>query len=185
MVEKNGRHNRRRVHANGAAGFIAWALLATALLAGLILLAILGWLLWRVQRRLWPGGLGNRSSKSSRYGTHIEFYRRFESLLARYGLVRSAGQTQREFAAPLDFFCCAAGIVFLARRRQGLLISLLLVPLGLNFAAAAMHRFPYGDHMRLSLYAAATFCLLMGLGIAAMFQWVARRTAVSRSGRSP
>ena len=29
----------------------------------------------------------------------VEFYRRFETLLARHGLVRAAGQTQREFAA--------------------------------------------------------------------------------------
>ena len=73
------------------------------------------------------------------------------------------------------FLCCAAGLIVLARRRQGWLLALLLLPLGLNFAAAAMHRYPYPQHMKFGLFSAATFCVLMGVGIAAMLEWLARR----------
>ena len=75
----------------------------------------------------------------------------------------------------LTFLCCAVGLAWLVRRRQWLLLAILLAPLGLNFVAAAMHRFPYGEHMRLALYSALTFCLLMGLGVVAVLQWFARR----------
>ncbi len=74
----------------------AWLLLGVA---GLVLAAVLaaaGWLLARVARRLWA----RRSGKGSpRRRVEIEFYRRFEALLARRGLARTPGQTQREFAA--------------------------------------------------------------------------------------
>jgi hypothetical protein len=65
------------------------------------------------------------------------------------------------------FLLCIAGTVVLAGRRHGLLAALCFLPLALNFTAAAMHRFPYGSHMRMSLYSAGAFCLLMGLGAAA------------------
>jgi hypothetical protein len=73
----------------------------------------------------------------------------------------------------LTFICCAAGLAMLVRRRQWFLLGLLAAPLALNFVAAAMQRFPYGGHMKLSLYAATTFCVLMGLGIVAIMQWAA------------
>ena len=48
---------------------------------------------WRlVGRATTPGARGRR-------GVEIAFYRRFESLMARQGLVRAAAQTQHEFAA--------------------------------------------------------------------------------------
>ncbi len=80
----------------------------------------------------------------------------------------------------LTFLCCVAGVVLLARRRHWFLLTLLLAPLGLNFIAAAMHRFPYGEHMKFSLYAAMTFCTLMGLGITALMQWYPWRRPLPR-----
>ena len=41
------------------------------------------------------------------------------------------------------------GLGLLVRRRQRLAAGVLLLPLGLNFVAAALHRFPYGEHMKL------------------------------------
>lgn len=60
------------------------------------------------------------------------------------------------------------GVVLLARRRQGLLLALLLAPLGLNFVAAVLHRFPYGGHARMTLFMAPAFCILISLGIAGL-----------------
>ena len=75
----------------------------------------------------------------------------------------------------LTFLCCLVGLAWLLRRRQWLLLALLLTPLGLNFVAAALHRFPYGEFMRFALYSALTFCVLSGLGVVAVLQWFARR----------
>ncbi len=73
------------------------------------------------------------------------------------------------------------GLAILARRRQGLLLGLLLAPLGLNFVAAAVHRFPYGEHARLTLYEAPAFCLLIALGLTGLVA----RDAARRRNRAP
>jgi hypothetical protein len=67
----------------------------------------------------------------------------------------------------LTLVCCIAGVAVLARLRQGVLLMMFLAPLGLNFAAAALHRFPYGGHVRMTLYLGPVFCMLAGLGLAA------------------
>lgn len=69
---------------------------------GVVLMAILvgiGWLLFRVGRRLRARWTGNHRNRSSRRRVEIAFYRRFEGLMAREGLVRGSAQTQQEFAA--------------------------------------------------------------------------------------
>jgi hypothetical protein len=66
----------------------------------------------------------------------------------------------------LTFLVCAAGVVALARRRQWPLLVLCLAPLGLNFAAAAMHRYPYGQMVKFQFYLAPAFCILAGIGAA-------------------
>jgi hypothetical protein len=67
------------------------------------------------------------------------------------------------------------GVAILARWRQGLLLGLFLAPLGLNFVAAAIHRFPYGEHARLTLYEAPAFCMLIALGAGGLVAWDAAR----------
>lgn len=81
----------------GAAVRLGGLLILGATLAGGV------WLLARLARRVFvrlrraglvPAGRGPAQAPAA-----VEFYRRLEALLARQGLVRRAGQTQREFAA--------------------------------------------------------------------------------------
>ncbi len=76
-----------------------WILLGVLGLALAALLAGCGWAARRLLRRLYPVWAGNHSARTRRRIGRVEFYRRFETLLARRGIVRAAGQTQREFAA--------------------------------------------------------------------------------------
>lgn len=82
----------------------------------------------------------------------------------------------------LTFMACAVGLTVLARRRQYSLLLLLLSPLALTFAAAAMGRYPYGGMVRFNIYMAPAICLLAGLGLAAFPQPLRWRAAThSRS----
>ena len=78
-------------------GISGWLLLAVAVLPAAALLAGLAWLLRRLLLRLWAYGSGGRTGRSRR-PCQVAFYRRFETLLSRQGIVRAAGQTQHEFA---------------------------------------------------------------------------------------
>jgi hypothetical protein len=64
----------------------------------------------------------------------------------------------------LTFILCATAVAVAAYQRRVPLLVLCLTPLALNFVAAAMHRFPYGGHMRFAFYLAPVFCVLAGLG---------------------
>ncbi len=66
-----------------------------------LILSLAGWIgfgLWRRPERFWGRLAGRAASPARRARPRVEFYRRFEVLLARKGLVRGAGQTPREFA---------------------------------------------------------------------------------------
>ena len=69
------------------------------------------------------------------------------------------------WGSAISFLLCLAGAAILVRRRQGFLLVVLLAPLPLNFVAAAMHRYPYGGHPRMTLFMAPAFCILIGLGM--------------------
>ena len=71
----------------------------------------------------------------------------------------------------LTFICCAAAVVMLCRRRQLTLLVFAAGTLALNFAAAAVHRFPYAGHVRMALYLAPLVCLLAGLGLTEILAW--------------
>ncbi len=77
------------------------------------------------------------------------------------------------WGSAVSFLLCLAGAVILVRRRRGFLLAVLLAPLALNFVAAAMHRYPYGGHARMTLFMAPAFCILIGLGMAAGASWAA------------
>jgi hypothetical protein len=87
---------------SGLPGAIAWGLLVAASLASAALLGFLCWLARRLGDKLWRRLSGRRPKHRDSPRVEVEFYRRLEALLAARGLVRSAGQTQREFA-------CSAG----------------------------------------------------------------------------
>jgi hypothetical protein len=78
---------------------VRWALSAVMGIGFMAAMVWLGLFVLRVGRRLAAGWSGNRSRRGGRRGAEIAFYRRFENLMARRGLVRAAAQTQREFAA--------------------------------------------------------------------------------------
>jgi hypothetical protein len=79
------------------------------------------------------------------------------------------------FGSSFSLLCLIAGVVAIVRRRQWLLLGLLLAPLGLNFIAAALHRFPYGGHARMTLFLAPALCTLIAIGLTAGLVWIERR----------
>ncbi len=85
-------------------------------------------------------------------------------------------------ASVTTFFLCLAGIVLLCRRRQTALLALCLVPPALNLAAAALHRYPYGESVRLAMHLGPVICLLAGLGATGCLSWAAVRRP---RGRGP
>ncbi len=79
-------------------GMIGWLFGVVVLIAVLVVPMMAGW--WLVHRlgQLWrqfsrAGGPRQAGARSS-----VEFYHRFEQIVARFGLQRGAGQTPREFA---------------------------------------------------------------------------------------
>jgi len=72
----------------------------------------------------------------------------------------------------LTFLACVIATAALVRRRQAALAMLLLSPLALHFMAAALERYPYGGHVRLSMYFAPACCLLAGVGASAALAWM-------------
>lgn len=69
----------------------------------------------------------------------------------------------------------AIGLWQLFKKRDLFWGVLLLGPLALNLVAAAMHRYPYGEHIKFSMYAGPTICLLAGWGAAAWNAHTARK----------
>jgi protein-glutamine gamma-glutamyltransferase len=86
------------LHVDQLSGAAAWLAIALAGILAAALLAGAGWLFWRLGRRFWRLGMKNHAGRARHGRTQVEFYRRFETILARQGILRSAGQTQREFA---------------------------------------------------------------------------------------
>ena len=77
---------------------VRWVVLGLMAIVAAALLLGMAWIAWRLVRRLAGRRPGNRRRRR-RASVEVEFYRRFERLLARWGLVRDPAQTQREFAA--------------------------------------------------------------------------------------
>jgi hypothetical protein len=75
-------------------------------------------------------------------------------------------------ASVLSLISSAVALVFLYRRRRATLLTLCLVPLALNFVAAALGRYPYGGSARVALYLAPIICLLTGLGAGRMLSLI-------------
>lgn len=78
----------------------------------------------------------------------------------------------RNYGSTATLVCALAGLGALLRRRQFFVVSLCLVPLAANFAAACLKAYPYGSHVRVMLYAAPLVCLPAGAGAAALLKRV-------------
>jgi hypothetical protein len=76
----------------------------------------------------------------------------------------------KNFGSTLTTILLVVGSVFLFRRRRGLAVLLLVLPLGIHFAAAALQRYPYGGAVKFSMYAAPMITLIMGAGCAALIR---------------
>jgi hypothetical protein len=76
----------------------------------------------------------------------------------------------RDFGSSLSFLLMVVGGVGLWRSRQRAFLGLLLAPLVFNFLAACGHFYPYGGSVRVSIFMAPAFCLLMGHGLAVCLQ---------------
>ena len=87
------------------------------------------------------------------------------------------------WGSTFSLLCVVVAVTVLVRRRQWLFLGLLLAPLGLNFIAAALHRFPYGGHARMTLFLAPALCTLIALGLTAGLTWIESRRRRRLAGR--
>jgi protein-glutamine gamma-glutamyltransferase len=87
------------LHRSGAAGALAWVLLVLTIAASVALIGLVGYLFWRLVRKLWLRLAARRKRRRRGPRIEVEFYRRLEHLLKKNGLSRPVGQTAREFAA--------------------------------------------------------------------------------------
>ncbi len=82
-------------------------------------------------------------------------------------------------ASAFTFLCCVAAGAVLVRKRRWLLLSLAGLPLLLNLIASAMHRYPYGGHVKFAQYHAAMITIVAGIGLAVIVQahakWIPKR----------
>lgn len=85
-------------------------------------------------------------------------------------------------ASGLTFLWCTAALVTLWHRRQVSVLLLCLAPFGLHLVAAALHRYPYGEHVKFSHYLAGLICLMSGLGAATWLNWLARSNLFAKYG---
>lgn len=76
----------------------------------------------------------------------------------------------RDYGSSLSLLLMAVGAIGLWRSRQRAFLGLLLGPLLFNFVAAAGKFYPYGGSIRVSIFMAPAFCLLMGHGLAITIQ---------------
>ncbi len=81
------------------------------------------------------------------------------------------------YASALTSLWCLAGAAVLWKKRQLPLALICFAPAALNLVAAAMHRYPYGGHIRFALYAAPLVCLLVGMGAVKLLELLTRDEA--------
>jgi 4-amino-4-deoxy-L-arabinose transferase-like glycosyltransferase len=81
----------------------------------------------------------------------------------------------------LNSLLCLTALFLLIRTRRLSLVVLCLTPLLLNYAAAVVKCYPYGDPWRLATYMAPVFCLLTGLGMTAFLAAITSH----RAGTTP
>jgi hypothetical protein len=73
---------------------------------------------------------------------------------------------------------CLVAVGVLIRKGRYRLLVLCSVPFVLNLIAAAMHRLPYGGHMRLGMHLVPLVSILAGIGATTVFEWLSRNRAI-------
>lgn len=96
-------------HLDQLSGLVAWLALIGAVIAALVILAAVGWLVWRIFRRLRGRRPRDTVACNRDRRSNIDFYRHFETFLARRGIHRATGQTQRELAEDAGMRLTLAG----------------------------------------------------------------------------
>ena len=86
-------------------------------------------------------------------------------------------------ASVVTLLCVIAGVMALIRGKKAVLLGLLLVPFGLNLAASAVGRYPYGGESRIAQHLAPAVCLLAGFGLVGLIGRSADRVRIDRRGR--
>jgi hypothetical protein len=79
------------------------------------------------------------------------------------------------WASSLTLIFVLVGIWRFWKRRNGVLLGLLLAPCGLHFLAALLQKYPYGGHVKFSQYAAPAICCLTAAGVVESCAWWSRR----------
>jgi hypothetical protein len=75
----------------------------------------------------------------------------------------------------LTFLLFVAGAIGLWRSGRGMVAAMMMSPFVLMFIAAAMERYPYGDSARIGQHVAPAICLLAGVGVVTVLQWLGGR----------
>jgi protein-glutamine gamma-glutamyltransferase len=109
-----------------------WVLLGLIAVLFFSLWASIGYLFFHILRRRWGSRSGSRSRRRGRRQPEVAFYKRFEHLMARQGVIRAASQTQWEFAV-------AAGARLAATTGDGRLAAVPMV------VANAFYRVRFGQ----------------------------------------
>ena len=80
-------------------------------------------------------------------------------------------------ASVLTLALVLCGLPAVLRDRTRFLPVLLLGPFAVHLVAAALHRYPYGGHVKFSMHLGPAICLLAGLGGARLAVWAANISA--------
>ena len=75
---------------------------------------------------------------------------------------------EKNFGSILTTILLAVGIVYLFKRRRSKVAWLLLLPLVVHLTAAVLQKYPYGGHVKFSMYIAPMIYLVMGVGCAVL-----------------
>ena len=86
------------------------------------------------------------------------------------------------FGSSVTLIFWIVGTVVLIKRRKFVIAGLMLTPMLLNFGAAALQKYPYGGHVKFSMFIAPMLCLVMAVGIAAVLNNHAGRASIKNTG---
>jgi hypothetical protein len=86
-------------------------------------------------------------------------------------------------ASTATFLLCLCGVATCLRERRWDLLNMCLLPAAINLVAAALRLYPYGGHMRLTIYLGPAVCLLFGVGLSDCLRRVQVPRAQARLNR--